>query len=79
MSNENNLPELEDNTWSSLDTTASQLAIGTKLTNSNGIILEKVSDEIWEYQTDANKISYNNRSIDCFKSIDSITFNVETN
>lgn len=69
---------LEDNFWSSFDKSAAELSVGSKLSNSNGIILEKVSDEIWEYKTAASKISYNNNSIDALKSIESITFNVET-
>jgi len=70
---------LEDNNWSSFEKSAAELSIGSKLSNSNGIILEKVSDETWEYKSITNKISYNNQSIDSFKSIDSITFSVETN
>lgn len=65
--------------WWQLSMSAETFAIGTRLVSDNGIIIEKVSNEIWEYKTASNKISYNNRSIDCLKSIDSITFSVESN
>ena len=64
--------------WSETDIIAQELAIGSTLFSNNGITIKKVSEELWEYQANSNKISYNNRSIDCFKSIDSIAFNVET-
>ncbi len=47
--------------WGLFNLNAEELEIGSKLINSNdSIIIEKVSDEIWEYKTASNKISYNN-------------------
>lgn len=65
--------------WSETDIIAQDLPVGSTLASSNDIVLKKVSEEVWEYQTASNKISYNNRSIDCFKSLDVIGFTVETN
>lgn len=64
--------------WGLFSLAAAELAIGSKLSSSNGIIIEKVSDELWEHKTTSNKISYNNRSIDCLKSLETVDFNVET-
>lgn len=67
------------NLWSETDIIAEDLPIGSKLSSTNDIVFKKTAEEVWEYQTESSKISYNNRSIDCFKTIDTITFIVETN
>lgn len=74
----NDINGLEDNIWSSYHKSASELSVGSKISSSNGIVLEKISEQLWEYKTASNKISYSNNSIDNFKQIEYIEFNVET-
>lgn len=71
-------PVPEKKKWWQYSISAEELTVGSKLVSDNGIVLEKVSDQTWEYTSASNRISYNNNSIDAFKSIDAVEFNVET-
>jgi hypothetical protein len=63
--------------WGLFSLSAAELSIGSSLVSNNGIIITKVTDELWEYKTATSKISYNNNSIDSFKSIDPFNLTVE--
>lgn len=64
--------------WSPLAaSSASELTIGSRLTNSSGVVIKKIADNIWQYTAKSGNLSYNDNSIDALKSIDSIFFDVE--
>lgn len=72
------MANIENTLWSACENSAEELPIGSKLFSQNGIIISKISSELWEYKTSFNTISYNNCSIDNFKTIEAIEFNVES-